>query len=139
MKFFFDENFPRAAAGLLDARGHEWADIRGTDQEGSDDATIFRMAQQQGAVFLTTDRDFFHTVPHLEKSHYGVVVVALRQPDRQSILRRLDWFLDHFGDTDLENKVFELRDRTYVIFPSPVVGPSAASEEANNRTENDQG
>ena len=66
MKFFFDENFPRAAAGLLDARGHEWADIRGTDQEGSDDTTIFRMAQQQGAVFLTTDRDFFHTVPHLQ-------------------------------------------------------------------------
>ncbi len=40
MKFFFDENFPRAAAGLLGARGHEWADIRGTDQEGSDDTTI---------------------------------------------------------------------------------------------------
>jgi predicted nuclease of predicted toxin-antitoxin system len=121
MKFFFDENFPKAAAQLLGARGHEWADIRGTDQEGSPDTTIFRLAQQQGAIFLTTDRDFFHTVPHLEKSHYGVVVVALRQPNRRSILTRLEWFLDRFGDTDIDNKVIELRDRTYVVFPNPAV------------------
>lgn len=121
MKFFLDENFPKAAVALITARGHEWADIRGTDLEGSDDAVIFSVAQQQSAVFLTTDRDFFHTVPHIIKNHSGVVVVALRQPNRQSILRRLEWFLDHFENTEIRNTVFELRDHTYVVFPSPVV------------------
>ncbi len=110
MRFFFDENFPKAAGPLLVAHGHEWIDIRGTNREGSDDVAIFRWAQQQCAVLLTTDRD-----PHLEESHHGVVVVALRQPNRRSILKRLEWFLEHFiKDKDMANRVLELRDRTYV-------------------------
>jgi hypothetical protein len=43
MKFFLDENFPRAAAELLGVRGHECIDIRGTEKEGSEDAAIFSM------------------------------------------------------------------------------------------------
>lgn len=123
MRFFFDENFPKAAGPLLVARGYEWVDIRGTDKEGSDDTAIFRLAQQERAVFLTTDRDFFHTIPHLEKNHHGVVVVALRQPNRRSILRRIEWFLDHFEDEDIGNRVFELRDHTYVVFPNLALHP----------------
>lgn len=90
MRFFFDENFRKAAAVLITARGHECIDIRGTNQEGADDDTIFRLAQEQGAVFLTTDRDFFHTIPLLVQDHQGVMVVALRQPNRQGILKRLE-------------------------------------------------
>ena len=119
MKFFLDENFPKAAAALLVGRGHQVVDIRGTDQEGAADTAIFHMAQQQRAVFLTTDRDFFHTVPHVEKRHHGVVVIALRRPDRRSILERLGWLLDRFGETDLRDRVFQLRDRTYVVLPRP--------------------
>jgi len=117
MIFFLDENFPKAAVTLLGERGHRAIDIRGTDREGAEDAVIFHMAQQEDAVFLTTDRDFFHTVPHLEKQHRGVVVIALHLPDRRSILSRLEWFLDHFGNADLTNRVYELRDRTYVAYP----------------------
>jgi predicted nuclease of predicted toxin-antitoxin system len=138
MKFFFDENFPKAAAKLLNEGGHECVDIRGTDKEGSEDIAVFRMAQQQAAVFLTTDRDFFHTVPHIEGLHHGVVVFALRQPDRKSILKRLKWFLDNFEDTDMKNRVFELRDRSYVVFPSLTEDPSVAGEQAGNFLEHNQ-
>lgn len=117
MRFFFDENFPKAAAVLITARGHECIDIRGTNQEGADDDTIFHLAQEQGAVLLTTDRDFFHTIPLLVRDHHGVVVVALRQPNRQGILKRLEWFLEHYENTDIRNKVFELRNSTYLVFP----------------------
>lgn len=117
MRFFFDENFPKAAGSFICERGHEVIDIRGTDQEGADDAAIFRLAQEKAAVFLTTDRDFFHTVPLLVKNHQGVVVVALRQPNRRRILERLEWFLEHFEEIDISNKVFELRDHTYVVHP----------------------
>jgi predicted nuclease of predicted toxin-antitoxin system len=136
MKFFFDENFPKAAGKLLRKHGHEWIDIRGTDQEGSDDRTIFDDAQRQEAVFLTTDRDFFHTVPHLGDPHCGVVVIALRQPNRDNILDRLKWFLDHFGDADLKNRAFELRDRTYVVFPSLPENSSDTDGPANPTEDN---
>ncbi len=119
MKFFLDENFPKNAVALLAARGHQWMDIRGTDLEGADDDVIFTKAQEEGAVFPTTDPDFFHTVPLRVKNHHGVVVVALRQPNRQRILSRLAWFLDYFENTTFKNKTLELRDRTYVMYPNP--------------------
>jgi predicted nuclease of predicted toxin-antitoxin system len=118
MKFFLDENFPKTAFDVLLRFGHEAIDIRGTQNEGAEDITIFDLAQEQQATFLTTDRDFFHTVPHLYKHHFGVVVIALRQPNRHNILGRLEWFLDNFGDTSLENRIFQLRDQTYVTYPA---------------------
>jgi predicted nuclease of predicted toxin-antitoxin system len=63
MKFFLDENFPKAAVGMLLNAGHEVFDLRGTDREGARDAEIFAEAQGHGAIFLTTGRDFFHTIP----------------------------------------------------------------------------
>jgi len=117
MRFFLDENFPKAAHGFLAKRGHEVIDIRGSTDEGAEDPHIFEMAQHSRAVFLTTDKDFFHTVPHLYAHHHGVVVITLRQPNRKGILNRLGWFLEHFPQHSLVGCVFLLKDRTYVVSP----------------------
>jgi predicted nuclease of predicted toxin-antitoxin system len=117
MKFFLDENFPKAACSFLAARGHSVLDVRDSSQRGADDSMLFEWAQEEGAVFLTTDRDFFHTIPHLYEMHCGVIVVALRQPNRINILSRLEWFLDHFGADEIQNRVVQLRDRTYITIP----------------------
>lgn len=119
MKFFLDENFPRKAHALLSGRGHQVMDLRGGPEEGMDDPDIFQRAQENQAAFLTTDRDFFHTVPHLFSYHHGVVVIALRQPTGQSILDKLTWFLDHFREETIPGHVFLLKDRTYLVRPSP--------------------
>lgn len=129
MRSFLDENFPKAVTGLLVSLGHEVDDIRGTDREGSADVTIFQMAQMRSAAFLTTDRDFFHTVPLTVPQHYGVVVVALHQPNRARILGRIDWFMERFGKSGLRNRVYELRDRTYVVSSNPSGGPEEEEPE----------
>ena len=123
MRFFLDENFPKAAAGALADRGHETFDLRGTPKEGIPDAAIFAEAQARKALFLTTDRDFFNTIPHLFSSHFGVIVVALRQPSRAAILSKLSWALDRFAVTDLVNRVLLLRDRTWIAVPPFESGP----------------
>jgi predicted nuclease of predicted toxin-antitoxin system len=102
---------------MLISLKHEVWDIRGTKDEGVDDKVIFDMAQKRQAIFLTTDRDFYHTVPHLYDHHFGVVVIALRQPNRQNILSRLEWFLLHFQNNSFENKIIQLRGRTYIVYP----------------------
>ncbi|MEK7274674.1 MAG: DUF5615 family PIN-like protein [Candidatus Desantisbacteria bacterium] len=56
MKFFLDENFPKAAHGLLAELGHEVIDVRGSANEGAEDSYIFEMVQHCEAVFLTTDK-----------------------------------------------------------------------------------
>jgi predicted nuclease of predicted toxin-antitoxin system len=117
MKFFLDENCPKAARALLAREGHESIDIRGSDKEGADDNELFLMAQDSGAVFLTTDKDFFHTVRHLYPRHSGVVVVALHQPNRERILARLSWLLTHRSRSEIEGRAYLLRDASYVVYP----------------------
>jgi predicted nuclease of predicted toxin-antitoxin system len=117
MRFFLDENFPKAARALLAGEGHESIDIRGTEKEGADDNELFLMAQDSRAVFLTTDKDFFHTVRHLYPRHGGVVVIALHQPNRERILARLSWLLAHRSANEIEGRAFLLRDASCVVYP----------------------
>ena len=117
MRFLLDENFPRSAIALLEQGGHMVFDFRGTSEEGIEDLAVFEKACVLDAVLLTTDRDFFHTIPHLFNSHPGVVVVALRQPNRDAILSRLKWFLGQVSETSFRNRSFQLRDGTWLCFP----------------------
>jgi predicted nuclease of predicted toxin-antitoxin system len=115
MTFFFDENFPKTVAKILNSKGHEIIDIRSTELEGADDISIFKMAQEKKAIFLTTDRDFFHTIPHLFEKHHGIIVIAVRSPNRSSISEKLFFALDHFDLSNFESKVLLLRDKHYTL------------------------
>lgn len=118
MKFFLDENFPKSATVMLEHLGHVVFDLRGTSREGSRDADIFDEAQKCGAIFLTTDRDFFHTIPHLFPHHEGVIVIALRQPNRTAILEKLAWVLGRLQPADFTGRTIQLRDRTWIAIPA---------------------
>ena len=117
MKFFLDENFPKTAGTWLSELGYMVFDVRGSEKEGITDIELFSQAQELDAVMLTTDRDFFHTVPHMFEHHAGVLVIALRQPNRKNIMEKLEWALKHFKPSDFNNRVIQLRDRTWSAVP----------------------
>lgn len=112
MTFLFDENFPVSATTVIEAAGHKAIGFADACRSGDDDETVFMVAQRLGAVILTSDRDFYHTLPFLHPMHHGIVVLSLRQPSRQSVCERLAWFLANVPPP-FDNKVFALRDRTY--------------------------
>lgn len=109
MKILLDENFPKSAADVIAAAGHEVFSFADVCEFGADDEVVFDRAQKLGAVILTSDRDFYHTVPLIHPEHCGIIVVALRQPNRKAILTRLQWFFENF-DCPMSNRVFILRD-----------------------------
>jgi predicted nuclease of predicted toxin-antitoxin system len=117
MLFFLDENFPKKAIPFLNDKGHETLDIRGTPQEGLDDRLIFDLAQEKGAVFLTTDRDFFHMVPFLYDDHHGIIVIALSQPNTQNILGKLAAALTYTEKMDIRSHCFLLTDTRITFGP----------------------
>ena len=109
MKFLLDENFPRSSADVIESCGHEAIRFDEACDSGDDDETVFSAAQRLGATILTSDRDFYHTVPLIHPTHAGIVVVALRQPNRTAIHSRLKWFMENIEEP-LANRVFVLRD-----------------------------
>ncbi|PTX95353.1 hypothetical protein DB345_13840 [Spartobacteria bacterium LR76] len=117
MIFLLDENFPRSASGFLEEQGHEVYDIRSLGLRGAADTKIVSEALELGAVILTTDRDFFHTLHHNFPDHAGVIVIAVRQPSREAILSRLRWFLTNIPPSQLPGRAFQLRDRTWLSHP----------------------
>ncbi len=117
MTFLLDENFPKAAASVLLGREHEVFDVREMGMAGCTDAAVLAKAEDLGAVILTTDRDFFHTLQHRSVHHPGVITIALRKPCRAAILERLDWFLVHVPSEQWAGRAFQLRDTTWVAKP----------------------
>ncbi len=115
MNFFIDENIPKICTDFLLSKGHSVIDIRGTNYEGTRDGAIFKMAQNEKAIFITTDKDFFHKIPHLYEFHFGVVVINLRQPNRRNILSKIEWALLNIEFGSFESKVLLLRDSNYII------------------------
>lgn len=117
MNFILDENFPRTAIVLLKEKGHSAKSVLEFSQKGSDDVALFQLAQKENAVFLTTDKDFYHTVPLLFENHSGVVVIALHQPNREKILSRLDWVLRWLQQGSVAGKVLLVGDHQHLIAP----------------------
>ena len=72
-----DENFPKSVIPLLLEGGHEVIELRSLGLLGASDALIAGRAIDAGAVILTTDRDFFHTVPNTFGEHPGVVILPV--------------------------------------------------------------
>ena len=88
MKFFLDENFPRVALTQLQTAGHSAAHALEHFSPGTADDALFAHAQMESAVFVTTDKDFFHTVPLTFAHHHGAMVITLRRPNRAELLSR---------------------------------------------------
>jgi predicted nuclease of predicted toxin-antitoxin system len=115
MNFLLDENFPKSAETLLLNLGHQVIDVRGTHLQGVDDFRLFELAQQNEAVLLTTDRDFYHTIPLTYPTHCGVIVIALKRPNRVAILVRLEWIVAHSLIESIKDTVILLRDNSYRV------------------------
>ena len=114
MNFLFDKRFPKSARPVLHRSGHQVFDSRLLGAIRSPDEEIMMLAIEKSAAVLNTDRDFFHTLGRQYPEHHGVVVIALRQPNR---LGRLEWFLEHIHIEKLAGRTFQLRDRTWMVYP----------------------
>jgi predicted nuclease of predicted toxin-antitoxin system len=65
---------------------HDVGDLRGTADEGMTDENVWQLAQQEKRVLITTDKGFAH---HRSEHHSGVLIILLKQPNRQKIHERV--------------------------------------------------
>ncbi len=86
MDILVDENIPLASVEQLQQMGHNVLDIRGTSDEGISDKLLWNKACQEKRLLITTDRGFAH---YRDMKHYGLLIVALRRPNRLKINERI--------------------------------------------------
>jgi predicted nuclease of predicted toxin-antitoxin system len=116
VKFLLDENFPRKADSILIASGHEVFDVRDIIKPGSNDEKVFYLAQKLDAVILTTDKDFYHTIPmQYGRKHCGAIIIALNKPNGPALLHKLQTVLNFLHNFTIKSNVILFTDnRVYI-------------------------
>jgi predicted nuclease of predicted toxin-antitoxin system len=107
MKIFVDENIPLITVRVLREMGHDVRDIRGTSEQGITDAALWEIAQQEGRLLITTDKGF---TQHREELHHGILIVRLRQPNRQKIHQRVMQAMTQFAEEEWRDLLVVMRD-----------------------------
>jgi len=118
MKICVDENIPNVTAQELRVLGHDVLDIRGTADQGMDDDAPWARVQTEKRLLITTDKGF---VLHRDESHWGILVVRLRQPNEQKIHQRVIQAVNRFSEQEWPGLVVVMRDAIQSIWrpPSP--------------------
>src|SRR5574340_1183759 len=109
MRVLVDENIPRMTVEALRATGHDVKDIRGTSDQGITDAGLWELALAQSRVLITTDKGF---TEYRSAPHHGILIVRLRQPNRQKIHHAVMHVVDRFSEQEWPNLLVVVRDTT---------------------------
>lgn len=88
MKLLVDENIHGGIVAWLRAQGHDVA-YAAEGQSGDADNDLLALAQREGRVLITDDKDFGELVFHRRLSSWGVLLIRLDSPDLASRLQRL--------------------------------------------------
>jgi len=86
MKVVLDEDIPCSFGEVFEKLGSLVIDIHDTPLRGFPDEEIFRFAQREQAILVTSDKDFLIFVSVLKYRHQGLVII--RFPSRLSIAIR---------------------------------------------------
>jgi predicted nuclease of predicted toxin-antitoxin system len=112
MRGLVDENIPSVTVQALKVLGHDVLDIRGTDNQGLDDENLWRLAQSETRLLITTDKGF---VDHRDENHHGILIVRLHQPNKERIHARVMAAVRQFTEQDWPGSTVVMRDNVQSV------------------------
>ena len=74
-----DENVPDSVGVILREHGHDAALARDEQLAGVDDDRILTVANAEGRVLVSLDRDFTNILRHPPEATAGIIVIRLQQ------------------------------------------------------------
>jgi predicted nuclease of predicted toxin-antitoxin system len=107
VQILVDENIPRPTVVRLRELGHDVLDIRGTPREGMKDELLWKLAQSEKRLLISTDRHFLR---YWNVSHSGALVVLLKQAKLQTIHAQIMRTLDQFTPEEWRELLVVVRD-----------------------------
>jgi predicted nuclease of predicted toxin-antitoxin system len=113
MKIFVDENIPAITVRDLRQNGHDIMEIRGTDKEGMTDEDIWKMAQKDGRLLITTDKGF---AQKRYKKHNGILIIRLKQPNRLKIHKKVMRAMNLFKEEEWPDLTVVMQDAFHSVW-----------------------
>jgi predicted nuclease of predicted toxin-antitoxin system len=107
LRILVNENIPKATVRALRELGHDVLDIRGTENEGACDSAVWKIAQGDQRLIVTTDK-WFGTTRDLP--HFGALIVLLNHPNLQRIHERILLALASYPENSWPEHVVVMRD-----------------------------
>jgi len=107
MRVLVDENIPRMTVDALRALGHDVKDVRGTPAQGAPDSDLWALAIAEARALVTNDKGF---TGQRFAPHHGILIVRLRQPNRQKIHHAVMHVIERFPDSDWPDLLVVVRD-----------------------------
>ena len=89
MKVKLDENLPARLARILTQLGHQTDTVTQEGLAGRNDDEIWAAAQAAGSFLITQDLDFVDVRRFAPGTHHGLLLLRLRAPGREALLRRI--------------------------------------------------
>jgi len=90
MKIKLDENLPAGLADVLDRLGHDVDTVPREGLAGADDEAVCSAASRAGRFLITQDVDLAGASASPAGPRAGVLLVRLRKPGREALLRRVE-------------------------------------------------
>jgi predicted nuclease of predicted toxin-antitoxin system len=113
MKFLLDENADIRVAIHLNALGHNVATVAGDHRAGLPDPEVLALAERDGRILVTDDRDYGELVFQDGMPHAGVIFFRLGTTKIQVRIARLDHVLAEHAD-QLNLFLIVTRDRVRI-------------------------
>ncbi len=113
MKICVDENIPLVTVTELRNLGHDVLDIRGTNEQGLPDDLLWQKVLREKRLLITTDKGFSG---QRAESHYGILIVRLRQPNEQKIHERIMRSINRYAESDWKGFIVVMRDTVQSVW-----------------------
>jgi predicted nuclease of predicted toxin-antitoxin system len=95
MKIKLDENLPASLAPILKGFQHDVHTTADENLTGRTDGEVWEATQREQRFLITQDLDFSDVRQFMPGRHHGILLVRLRDPDRRSLIFRLQEIFRH--------------------------------------------
>jgi|ERR1700749_3001473 predicted nuclease of predicted toxin-antitoxin system len=95
MKVKLDENIAVRASVMLSKLGHDAHTAFGEGLSGCADDEVWRVTQSEQRLLITHDFGFADTRRFVPGTHFGILLLRLRETDRGTVVDRLKQVFDN--------------------------------------------
>lgn len=95
MKIKLDENLPVSLSSILQNLRHDVDTVSEENLSGRSDLDVWNAAQKERRFLITQDLDFSDLRKFTPGTHCGLLLVRLRSPDRESLIRKVRHVFEH--------------------------------------------